>query len=101
MVTIVKHEWHQVDSQFAYELTKDVLEEIYPDMDEDELADSENSNNLITNQNLADPTIGNVQQPATPQLGGAKNNNNMSNADLNAFLANLNKQEGKIGRAHV
>lgn len=37
MVTIVKHEWHQVDSQFAYELTKEVLEEIYPDMDEDEL----------------------------------------------------------------
>lgn len=37
MVTIVKHEWHQVDSQFAYELTKDTLEEIYPDMDEDEL----------------------------------------------------------------
>lgn len=37
MVTIVKHEWHQVDSQFAFELTKDVLEEIYPDMDEDEL----------------------------------------------------------------
>ena len=37
MVTIVKHEWHQVDSQFAYELTKDILEEIYPDMDEDEL----------------------------------------------------------------
>lgn len=37
MVTIVKHEWHQVDSQFAFELTKDTLEEIYPDMDEDEL----------------------------------------------------------------
>jgi hypothetical protein len=37
VVTIVKHEWHQVDSQFAYELTKDTLEEIYPDMDEDEL----------------------------------------------------------------
>ena len=37
MVTIVKHEWHQVDSQFAYDLTKEVLEEIYPDMDEDEL----------------------------------------------------------------
>lgn len=37
MVTLVKHEWHQVDSQFAFELTKDVLEEIYPDMDEDEL----------------------------------------------------------------
>ena len=37
MVTIVKHEWHQVDSQFAFELSKDTLEEIYPDMDEDEL----------------------------------------------------------------
>lgn len=37
MATIVKHEWHQVDSQFAFDLTKDVLEEIYPDMDEDEL----------------------------------------------------------------
>ena len=37
MVTIVKHEWHQIDSQFAFELTKDILEEIYPDMDEDEL----------------------------------------------------------------
>lgn len=37
MVTIVKHEHHQVDSQFAYELTKDTLEEIYPDMDEAEL----------------------------------------------------------------
>jgi ribosomal protein S27AE len=37
MVTIVKHEWHQVDAQFAFELEKDLLEEIYPDMDEDEL----------------------------------------------------------------
>ena len=37
MVTIVKHEWHQVDSQFAYELERETLEEIYPDMDEDEL----------------------------------------------------------------
>ena len=37
MVTIVKHEWHSVDSRFAYELTKDILEQIYPDMEEDEL----------------------------------------------------------------
>ncbi len=37
MVTVVKHEWHQVDSQFAFELEKDLLEEIYPDMDEDEI----------------------------------------------------------------
>ena len=39
MVTLVKHEWHQVDSQFAYELTDDILAEIYPDLDEDELTE--------------------------------------------------------------
>ncbi len=39
MVTIVKHEWHQVDSQFAYELTEELLTEIYPDLDEDEIAE--------------------------------------------------------------
>jgi hypothetical protein len=38
MVTLVKHEWHQVDAQFAYELDADKLSEIYPDMDEDEIA---------------------------------------------------------------
>lgn len=39
MVTIVKHEWHQVDSQFAYELDEAILSEIYPDMDEDEISE--------------------------------------------------------------
>lgn len=38
MVTLVKHEWHQVDAQFAYELDADKLSEIYPDMGEDEIA---------------------------------------------------------------
>ena len=37
MVTIVKHEWHQVDSQFAFELERDLLDEIYPDSTEEEL----------------------------------------------------------------
>jgi hypothetical protein len=37
MVTLVKHEWHQVDSQFAYELDVDTLAEIYPDMKKREL----------------------------------------------------------------
>jgi hypothetical protein len=37
MVTIVKHEWHQVDAQFAYELTEEILAEIYPDLDEEEI----------------------------------------------------------------
>ena len=39
MVTLVKHEWHSVDSQFALELDEALLSEIYPDMDEDEIAD--------------------------------------------------------------
>ena len=38
MVTLVKHEWHQVDSQFALELDEATLAEIYPDLDEDELS---------------------------------------------------------------
>lgn len=39
MVTLVKHEWHQVDAQFAYELNEDKLSEIYPDLDDDEIAE--------------------------------------------------------------
>lgn len=38
MVTIVKHEWHSVDRQYAIELDADLLSEIYPDLDEDEIA---------------------------------------------------------------
>lgn len=38
MVTIVKHEWHQVDRQYAIELDEALLSEIYPDLDEDEIA---------------------------------------------------------------
>ena len=37
MVTLVKHEWHQVDVQYAIEIDSDILAEIYPDMDEDEI----------------------------------------------------------------
>lgn len=37
MVTLVKHEWHQVDAQFAYELTEKTLAEIYPEMDDVEI----------------------------------------------------------------
>lgn len=36
-VTIVKKEWHQVCSEFSYDLTLDVLQEIYPDKDDEEL----------------------------------------------------------------
>lgn len=37
MVTLVKHEWHSVDSQFAFELDIDLLAEIYPEMKKKEL----------------------------------------------------------------
>ena len=37
MVTIVKHEWHQVDEQYAIELDEDLLSEIYPDLKKKEI----------------------------------------------------------------
>ena len=39
MVTIVKHEWHQTDVRYAIELDEALLSEIYPDLDEDEIAE--------------------------------------------------------------
>ena len=39
MVTLVKHEWHQVDRMYAFELDEDLLSEIYPDLDEDAIAE--------------------------------------------------------------
>ena len=38
MVTLVKHEWHQHDRQYAVEIDEDLLSEIYPDLDEGEIA---------------------------------------------------------------
>lgn len=37
MVTVVKHEWHQVDSQFELEFDSELLSEIYPDLSEEEI----------------------------------------------------------------
>ncbi len=39
MVTIVKHEWHSVDSQYTFELDESKLMEIYPDLSEEEIKD--------------------------------------------------------------
>lgn len=39
MVTLVKHEWHQVDRQYAIEIDEAILSEIYPDLDDDEIAE--------------------------------------------------------------
>lgn len=37
MVTIVKHEWHSHDRQYAYELDETLLSEIYPDLKKKEI----------------------------------------------------------------
>jgi hypothetical protein len=37
MVTIVKHEWHQHDRQYAIEIDETLLSEIYTDLNEDEI----------------------------------------------------------------
>ena len=37
MITLVKHEWHSVDSQFALELTEELLKAIYPEMTKKEI----------------------------------------------------------------
>ena len=42
MVTIVKHEWHSHDRQYAIDLDESLLGDIYPDADEEEIA------NLLT-----------------------------------------------------
>jgi uncharacterized protein YbaR (Trm112 family) len=38
MVRVVKHEWHQHDRQYYFDFDEDILSEIYPDYDEDEIA---------------------------------------------------------------
>jgi hypothetical protein len=37
MVTIVKHEWHSHDRQYAVEIDEALLSEIYPDLNKDEI----------------------------------------------------------------
>ena len=39
MVMVVKSEWHQVERRDGIDITLEILEEIYPDLDEDEIAE--------------------------------------------------------------
>jgi hypothetical protein len=39
MVTVVKSEWHQVEKRYGIEIDADILGQIYPDLDEDEIAE--------------------------------------------------------------
>lgn len=38
MVQVVKSEWHQVEKRYDYNIDEDLVAEVYPDMDEDEVA---------------------------------------------------------------
>jgi hypothetical protein len=39
MVQVVKSEWHQVEKRYSFEIDESILAEIYPDKDEDEIAE--------------------------------------------------------------
>jgi hypothetical protein len=39
MVQVVKSEWHQVEKRYSFEIDESILSEIYPDKDEDEIAE--------------------------------------------------------------
>jgi hypothetical protein len=38
MVTVVKSEWHQVERRYSIEIDEDVISAIYPDKEEEEVA---------------------------------------------------------------
>lgn len=38
MVQVVKSEWHQVEKRYDYNIDEDLVAEVYPDMDGDEVA---------------------------------------------------------------
>ena len=37
MVAVVKSEWHQIERRFGFDLTREWLDEVYPDAEADEL----------------------------------------------------------------
>jgi hypothetical protein len=39
MVQVVKSEWHQVEKRYSFDVDESILSEIYPDKDEDEIAE--------------------------------------------------------------
>jgi len=43
MVTVVKSEWHQVEKRYGFLIDEEILSEIYPDLDDEEIAE------LLTN----------------------------------------------------
>lgn len=37
MVAVIKSEWHQVEKRYGFEMTREFLDEVYPDLEPDEL----------------------------------------------------------------
>lgn len=38
MIRVVKSEWHQVEKRYGFDIDESVVAEVYPDLDEDEVA---------------------------------------------------------------
>jgi hypothetical protein len=58
MVTVVKSEWHSVEKRYSAEIDEDILSEIYPDMDEDEI------NQLLKELESGDMSIDTIMEDA-------------------------------------
>lgn len=39
MTRVIKSEWHQVEKRYAIEINEDVVAEVYPDMNDNEVAE--------------------------------------------------------------
>jgi hypothetical protein len=54
MVTVVKSEWHQVEKRYGFLIDEEILSEIYPDLDDEEIAE------LLTNLESGEADIDDI-----------------------------------------
>lgn len=54
MVTVVKSEWHQVERRYGLDIDEDILSEIYPDLDDEQITE------LLTNLESGEADIDDV-----------------------------------------
>lgn len=54
MVTVVKSEWHQVERRYGLDIDENILSEIYPDLDDEQITE------LLTNLESGEADIDDV-----------------------------------------
>jgi hypothetical protein len=54
MVTVVKSEWHQVERRYGLDIDEEILSEIYPDLDDEQITE------LLTNLESGEADIDDV-----------------------------------------